>query len=104
KIPASLDVGTRELEMATDLVERMTDAWDPEKYTDDYRSALMNLIQQKVEHGGRTPPDSGPKKKRPANVVDLVSVLQESLAQTEDVAARKSEKSSAHKHRPKEAA
>lgn len=104
KIPASLDVGTKELEMASDLINRMTDAWDPEKYTDDYRSALKDLIQEKVEHGGKTPPDSGPKKKRPPNVVDLASILQESLAQTEDVAARKDAKSSTHRHRTKKAA
>ncbi|MDB6111718.1 MAG: Ku domainn containing protein [Pedosphaera sp.] len=105
KIPGSLDVGTRELEMATDLVERMTDEWNPEKYTDDYRSALLNLINEKVEHGGRTPPDSGQKKKKPANVIDLVSVLQESLDQTHGAAATgKGAKSASRKHKRKEAA
>lgn len=104
RIPASLDVGSRELEMATDLVERMTDEWDPEKYTDNYRSALLDLIHQKIEHGGKTPPDSGAPKKRPANVVDLTSVLQESLSQTEAEAARKGTKASASRHRRKAAA
>ncbi|MDB6063974.1 MAG: Non-ous end joining protein Ku [Pedosphaera sp.] len=104
KIPASLDVGSRELEMATDLVERMTDEWNPEKYTDNYRSALLDLIQQKIEHGGKTPPDSGPPKKRPANVVNLTAVLQESLSQTESAVARKGAKSSAARHRRKVAA
>jgi DNA end-binding protein Ku len=105
KIPASLDVGTKELEMATDLVERMTDAWDPEKYTDDYRSALMELIHKKVEHGGKTPPDTnGPKRKRPSNVIDLVSVLQESLSQTQAAEGRKKVKSSTHKNKAKKAA
>ena len=98
KIPDGRDVGGKELEMATDLVKRMTDAWDPEKYTDDYRSALLELIQKKVEHGGKTPPGSGPKKKRPANVVDLVSVLQESLAHTGNFAARKRSKPVTQKH------
>jgi len=102
KIPASLDVGTRELEMATDLIERMTDAWDPEKYKDDYRSALMDLIHKKVEHGGKTPPDTnGTKKKRPSNVVDLVSVLQESL---EHAHAGEGRKTAARKHKVKKAA
>jgi DNA end-binding protein Ku len=105
KIPASLDVGTRELEMATDLVERMTDEWNPEKYTDDYRSALLNLINEKVEHGGRTPPDSGGKKKKPTNVIDLVSVLQASLDQTHGAAAtEKRAKPSGRKPKTKEAA
>jgi DNA end-binding protein Ku len=106
KIPASLDVGTRELEMATDLVERMTDNWDPEKYTDDYRSALMDLIHKKVEHGGKTPPDTtGGKKKKPSNVIDLVSVLQESLDQTQHAAhGAKAKKSHSPRHKTKKAA
>ncbi len=83
KIPANLDVGTREVEMATDLVRRMTDEWNPEKYTDDYRSALLNLIHEKIEHGGRTPPGKGPKKRKATNVIDLAAVLQESLDQAE---------------------
>src|SRR4051794_9417574 len=56
RIPGNLDIGTRELEMATELVDRMTDRWDPAKYTDDYRHALLDLIQKKIEHGGKTPP------------------------------------------------
>ncbi len=103
-IPNGLSVGAKELEMATDLIKRMTDEWDPDKYTDDYRSALLKLIHKKVEHGGKTPPGSGSKKKRPSNVVDLASVLQESLDRTGNVAARKRAKVSARKHRGKAAA
>src|SRR5438093_3677060 len=53
KIPSSIDVGSKELEMATALIDSLTDAWDAEKYTDDYRSALLKLIHEKVEHGGK---------------------------------------------------
>lgn len=104
KVPSSLNVGTRELEMATDLIERMSDVWDPAKYTDDYRIALLDLIHKKVEQGGKTPPDGGGKKKRPTNVVDLASVLQESLAQTEKVSAHAKPKSPARKRAKKAAA
>ncbi|MDB6019985.1 MAG: Non-ous end joining protein Ku [Pedosphaera sp.] len=104
RLPASLDVGTRELEMATDLIERMTDEWNPEKYTDDYRSALLKLIHDKVEHGGRTPPDNGRKKKKPANVIDLASVLQESLDQMHAVGAEQRSSTSGRKRKRKEAA
>lgn len=78
-VPSKLDVGSKELEMATALVDSMTDHWDPDKYTDDYRSALLKLIHEKVEHGGKLPPGRGPKKPRSTKVVDLVSILQQSL-------------------------
>ena len=70
----------REKEMATALVERMTERWDPERYTDDYASALMKVIKDKIEHGGKATaePRKGP---RSTNVIDLAAVLQESLTQ-----------------------
>lgn len=88
KIPASLDVGARELEMATALVESMTDHWDPDKYTDEYRSALLKVIHEKIEHGGKLPPGSGPKKRPPTKVIDLVSVLQQSLERTQGASGK----------------
>jgi len=91
KIPASLDVGARELEMATALVESMTDRWDPDKYTDEYRSALLKLIHEKIEHGGKLPPGSGPKKRPATKVIDLVSVLQESLERTQESSGKHSQ-------------
>jgi len=105
KIPGNLDIGTRELEMANELVDRMSGQWHPEKYTDDYRHALMNLIQQKIEHGGRTPP-SGPAPKRPSTkVIDLVSVLQQSIEKSgQGFAASKGSKAKRTKKHLKKAA
>jgi len=79
QIPGHLDIGAKELEMAQELVDRMTGEWDATKYTDDYRHALMDLIQRKIELGGKAPPAGRPSKKAATNVVDLASVLQESL-------------------------
>lgn len=103
-IPAEKDVGAKEMDLATDLINRMTDKWHPEKYRDDYREALMELIHKKVERGGKTPTGGGGKKRHPTNVVDLASVLQESLAQTEkSSSAKKKTKTVAHKTRRKAA-
>ncbi|HWF17718.1 MAG TPA: Ku protein [Verrucomicrobiae bacterium] len=102
-IPADQNVGAKELDLAIDLIDRMTDKWDPSKYKDDYRNALLDLIHKKVEQGGKPIPGGGGKKKRPTNVVDLASILQESLAQTGKASARKTAKSSAHKSRKKAA-
>jgi DNA end-binding protein Ku len=73
--------GKREIEMATTLVNNMTEKWDPSRYTDDYSSALMKLIEKKIESGGRDLPAPPKPAKRSAKVIDLVAVLQESLKQ-----------------------
>ena len=73
----------KELKMAQSLVESMSVAWEPEKYRDEYRNAVMEMIEQKAQH------KEVAKKAAPAvratNVVDLVKVLQESLNRNQSV-------------------
>jgi len=79
ELPAARPGGHREKEMAALLVEQMTNSWSPERYADDYTSALMNLIRRKVASGGRSLPEP-PHRRRPAGeVIDLAAVLQKSL-------------------------
>jgi DNA end-binding protein Ku len=82
KIPENPNIGAKELEMAKDLVAKMSSKWEPEKYQDEYSHALLEVIHEKVESGGKELPARG-KAKKPTNVVDLVSVLQESLQHAE---------------------
>jgi len=79
QIPGHVDIGAKELDMALELTDRMTGEWDPAKYTDDYRHALLDLIEKKIELGDKALPAGKPSKKAATNVVDLASVLQESL-------------------------
>ncbi len=79
KVPAEKKTGTREIAMAKTLVEQMSEDWDPSRYTDDYRSALMKLIDKKVKTGGKELPAKGKAAKRATNVIDLAAVLQQSL-------------------------
>jgi DNA end-binding protein Ku len=78
-VPKKTEVGKREKEMAEALVKSMTSKWDPEKYKDDYRDALMEVIEEKVESGGKEIEEKPKEKKPSTKVIDLVSVLQESL-------------------------
>lgn len=79
-IPAEKRLGARELKMAKTLVNQMSEQWDPERYTDEYRSALMKLIDKKIAGGGKELPGGGSRsKKRATNVIDLAAVLQQSL-------------------------
>src|SRR5438309_1816259 len=81
-IPKKVDVGKREMTMASALVESMSSKWNPEKYKDDYREALMEVIEEKVEAGGKEIEEKPKKAPKPTKVIDLVSVLQKSLDQT----------------------
>ena len=52
-VPKKAEVGKREMNMAKSLIGSMTSKWNPEKYKDDYREALMEVIEEKVEAGGK---------------------------------------------------
>jgi DNA end-binding protein Ku len=81
QIPGAVEVNPRELQMATELIERMSGKWNPEKYTDEYSHALMDLIQKKIEMGDKALAGTEPTKRPSTKVIDLVSVLQQSLKQ-----------------------
>src|SRR5216110_3746110 len=81
-IPKKVEVGKREMNMATALIDGMSSKWNTEKYKDDYREALMEVIEEKVEAGGKEIEEKPKKAPKPTKVIDLVSVLQKSLEQT----------------------
>jgi DNA end-binding protein Ku len=82
KAPVEKAVGKAEMQMAKQLIQSMTSEWKPEQYTDQYHEALEKMIEERIEHRGAVFPVPA-KKKKPANVVDLVSVLQQSIQQTQ---------------------
>ena len=94
-IPLDQTVVQKELETALLLVEQLTTEFNPEKYTDDYRTALMELIEEKKVS---SPPIETDSKQQPAaasNVTDLMAALQASLDKT------KKKKTPARKRTPK---
>ncbi len=103
KVPKKLEVGKRETDMAKALVESMTFKWDAEKYKDDYREALMDVIEEKVESGGKEIEEKPKPKKTPSKVIDLVAILQKSLEENKRK-KKKSKAKSSTKHRQKKAA
>lgn len=76
-LPAEPKVNERELTMAKMLIEQLSAPFDPEKYTDDYRAALMDAIQRKITGEG-TDLVTAPAAER-TNVIDLMAALQASL-------------------------
>jgi DNA end-binding protein Ku len=80
-VPKKTEVGKHELNMAKSLIDGMSSKWNPKKYRDDYREALMEVIEEKMEAGGKEIEEKPKKAPKPTKVIDLVSVLQKSLEQ-----------------------
>src|SRR5206468_2478040 len=76
------EIGEREITMAKSLIDSMSSKWNPEKYKDDYREALMEVIEEKVEAGGKQIEEKPRKAPKPTKVIDLVSILQKSLEES----------------------
>jgi len=67
-----------ELQLALQLIDGLSsDAFDPEKYRDEYRERVLELVNQKVE--GKEVTAAGPQAQR-AQVIDLMEALKQSLA------------------------
>ena len=81
-ISNKVEVGKREMTMAKSLIDSISSKWNPEEYKDDYLEALMEVIEEKVEAGGKQIEEKPRKAPKPTKAIDLVSVLQKSLEQT----------------------
>jgi DNA end-binding protein Ku len=72
-------VRPQELTMAESLIESMAGDFDPTQYHDDYREALQQVVEAKVE--GREIVEPQPEAVAPGGgVVDLMAALRESVA------------------------
>jgi DNA end-binding protein Ku len=72
-----LSVSERELKMARQLIESLTDEFDPGKYKDSYREKVLELIERKAEGQEIAIQPEAPE---PAKVPDLMAALEASLA------------------------
>jgi len=79
-LPKKVKLEKRQVDLAVDLVDRMTEEWKPEEYRDTYVDALKDVIQQKVE-GREIDIEEEPI---PVEVVDLFSQLRRSLEMAEE--------------------
>jgi DNA end-binding protein Ku len=78
----------KELKMAQTLIDSMSASWEPEKYRDEYRNAVMEMIEQKAKK--KVVPEKPAPQPRATNVVDLVKVLQESLNRNQALKPKRS--------------
>ncbi len=75
-LPQNVAADPRELEMAVQLIDQLTTNFNPEKYQDEYRKSLHQIIQNKIQ--GKAV-DVKVQPQVANNVVDLMSALQASL-------------------------
>jgi DNA end-binding protein Ku len=79
ELDKQVKVRPQEVQMARSLIENLTGEWDPDQYGDEYRQALIELIEKKVageEIEYVAPPEEAPK------VVDLMEALRASVEAT----------------------
>lgn len=78
-VPEENKITKKELDTAILLIDQLTTEFEPEKYTDEYRSALMELIESK--RNGQEVITAAQKEVK-TNVTDLMAALQASIDQT----------------------
>ncbi|WP_332630341.1 Ku protein [Halalkalibacter flavus] len=81
-VPSEQLVEQKELDTALMLVEQLTTSFEPEKYKDEYRTALMELIEEKKSGKETVTAIEKEPAAAASNVTDLMSALQASLDKT----------------------
>lgn len=77
-LPETINVNAKELDIAVKLIANLTSAFEPQKYKDDYREALKELIDKKIAGKEVEIAPEAPHR----NVIDLMEALQASLKET----------------------
>jgi DNA end-binding protein Ku len=78
-VPSDDKVTDKELDTAIMLIDQLTSEFEPQKYTDEYRTALLELIESKRTGQETVTPTA---KETPSNVTDLMAALQASIDRT----------------------
>ena len=89
----------RELEMAKQLIESLTSDFEPNKYRDEYREELLDLLERKAE--GKEVVSAPSEEPKPTKAPDLMAALEESLAAVKGEEADTDGKGSKAKTKPK---
>ncbi len=74
-VEGDVKINPKELEMAKALIESLADSFDPSRYKDDYREAVMKVVQAKIE--GEV--IEAPAAPQTAKVMDLMEALRASV-------------------------
>jgi DNA end-binding protein Ku len=76
-----LKASARELKMAQQLIDSLSSEFEPERYRDEYRDKVLDLIERKASGEEIAVQPEAPE---PAKVPDLMAALEASLAAVKD--------------------
>jgi DNA end-binding protein Ku len=79
----------RELDMAQQLIDSLSGDFDPDKYRDEYRDRVLDLIERKAQ-GEEIVVEEQPEE--PKKVPDLMAALEASIAQSKSQGGAKKKK------------
>jgi DNA end-binding protein Ku len=96
-----VEIKPAELKMAAQVVESMTDDFNPDRYHDDYQQQLQELVQAKLEGGEAFTTEEQPKElDETEDVSDLLAKLEASVKARRSGAAKAPTKKAAAKKAP----
>jgi len=103
-------VSKQEIELATKLIEGMSSDWRPDDYEDEYRTALMDLIERKIKSGHTEAVEEveeAPEEEEIPRSINFMDVLKKSVEHASKPRHRATKKRAAKKkaspHRKKAA-
>jgi DNA end-binding protein Ku len=74
----------KEIDLATKLIGGMTMKWDASKFHDEYRDALMKLVERKIKTGKTEEIEDVDAEETPARqTINFMDVLKQSVAHAE---------------------
>jgi DNA end-binding protein Ku len=94
-----VEVRDNEVQMAKSLIDNLTDAFKPDEFRDEYREALLEIVEKKVA-GEEIEVVPEPE---PTKVVDLMEALKASVEATKKKAAPKKTATAGQRRRAKSA-
>lgn len=79
ELTKKVDVRDSEVKMARQLIQQLSDSFNPQDFRDEYRDKLEELVEKKVEGQEITVAEAPPEE--PTKVVDLMEALKASVEQ-----------------------
>jgi DNA end-binding protein Ku len=82
---SATEANANEVKMARQLIESLSSDFEPEKYRDEYRDAVLEMIERKAQ--GEEIAVQADEEEEPSEVPDLMAALEASVAAAKDRAA-----------------
>src|SRR5262245_33675785 len=79
----NIKLSDKEIELGADLIENMSDGFNPEKYRDEYRDRVQSMLD--VKSKGQEIKIAAPEVTQRAQIIDLMQALKQSIEKVKSV-------------------